>query len=125
MAKGSSVKTWQVLNGRKETLLDAMKKINEVAVISVALFVLFSFQGISYVCPQSQYQQCYYQFLQIAGPKGEYGNVLDHASGPKCGDMRRECYRGLVQSQVGTDRFYTPCSPLFQQNTLFFQCCYC
>ena len=66
-----------VLRGQKKTLLLALLKLNEIAVVAVALYVLLSFQGIPYECPVDQYQTCYvdlYEATRATG--GETGNFF-------------------------------------------------
>ncbi len=69
-------RSFLLFRGQKPTLLDALRKLNEISVITVALYVLLSFQGIPLNCPTSQYQSCYHNLYTIAGPGGENGNFF-------------------------------------------------
>lgn len=117
---------FQILNGNKNAVLDLIKKLNEIAVITVALYVLFSFQGISYTCPTAQFQWCYFQFSTIAGPAGESGNIFDHGIGTSCATPRRQCYDGITQKAATGSIQFIPILPQMQAAySVYYQYCFC
>jgi hypothetical protein len=117
-----AVKSFLVCRGQKPTLLEALKKLNEISVITVALYVLLSFQGIPVNCPISQYQSCYHNLYTLTQSTGESGNFFSMGVSV-CGPARQRCFDTLV---VRYSNKWLPLLPeLVALNPAYYQFCYC
>ncbi len=111
-----------LFKGQKPTLLEALKKLNEISVVTVALYVLLSFQGLPVNCPIEQYQSCYHQLHTLTSTQGEDGNFFQMGINV-CGPARRQCFDTLVV------RYFDKWTPLLPELVAlkpnYFQFCYC
>jgi hypothetical protein len=114
----SQGRNFLVFKGQKPTLLEALKKLNEISVITVALYVLLSFEGLPVNCPIEQYQTCYHNLYTLTGPGGESGNYFNMGINV-CGPARRQCYDTLVVRYV--DRWQPLDPALVALNPAYFQ----
>ena len=58
------------VNGDKQNMVDGIKKLNELTVFIVAVYVLIEFRGIPYGCSSQLKNNCLDQFLANGGAPG-------------------------------------------------------
>jgi hypothetical protein len=67
MARAGAMRCCPWINGSKKSSISAIKKINEIAVTLVALFVLLEFRNIPYGCQNTFKNRCLDMYLEAGG----------------------------------------------------------
>ena len=96
------------IDGRKDTLVAAIKKVNELTVFLVAVFVLIEFRGQPYGCSNSLKNNCLDQFLAAGGVPESDRFFME------CFFERNLCYREMVRDRAFHPDVYRALPPLVE-----------